>query len=153
VSIYTKANIWLIININSNHIRFNNSNSIHITILVFHKHYHDDVAQVKCSLCRSDGDSNRFLSSWWNIPHTNHTHSLKWATGHHWHYSGKVTGSTGTTVPRGCPTARNQAHPALKLTLRAPIVPLQIQYGALSRSIPGPNRVTSFAVRTTYPAS
>jgi hypothetical protein len=41
---------------------------------VFHKHYYDDVAQVKCSLSRSDGDSNRFLTSWWFILHTNHTH-------------------------------------------------------------------------------
>jgi hypothetical protein len=153
VSIYTKANTWLISNINSNHIRFNIFNIIHITILVFHKHYYDDVAQVKCSLSRSDGDSNRFLTSWWNILHTNHTHSLKWATGHHWHYFGKVMVSTRTTIPRGHPTARNQAHPTLGLTLRVPIILIQIQYGALSRSIPDPNRVTSFVVRATYPAS
>jgi len=54
-----------------------------ITIQVFHKHYYDDGAQVKCSLSRSDGDSNRFLTSWWVIPHTNHTHWPKWAIGHH----------------------------------------------------------------------
>jgi hypothetical protein len=43
---------------------------------VFHHHYYDAIARVKCSLSRSDGDSNRFLTSWWFIPHTNHTHRL-----------------------------------------------------------------------------
>ena len=54
-----------------------------ITIQVFHKHYYDDKAQVKCSLSRSDGDSNRFLTSWWFYsPHKPHS-LIKWATGHH----------------------------------------------------------------------
>jgi len=41
---------------------------------VFHSPYYEDEAHVKCSLSRSDGDSNRFLTSWRVIPHTNHTH-------------------------------------------------------------------------------
>jgi hypothetical protein len=45
-----------------------------ITIHVFHNHYYDDIAQVKCSLSRSNGDLNRFLTSWWFLLHTNHTH-------------------------------------------------------------------------------
>jgi hypothetical protein len=61
---------------------------------VFHHHYYDAVTQVKCSLSRSDGDSNWFLISWWFIPHTNHTHSLKWATDHQWPFSGKRRGVT-----------------------------------------------------------
>jgi hypothetical protein len=39
---------------------------------MFHHFYYDVVARVKCSLSRSDGDSNWFLTSWWFIPHTNH---------------------------------------------------------------------------------
>ena len=54
-----------------------------ITIQVFHKHYYDNGAQVKCSLSRSDDDLNRFLTSCWFIPHTNDTHQPKWATSHH----------------------------------------------------------------------
>ena len=53
-----------------------------ITIQVFHKHYYDDEAQVKCSLSRSDGDSNRFLTSWRVYsPHKPHS-LIKWATDH-----------------------------------------------------------------------
>jgi hypothetical protein len=95
-----------------------------ITIHVFHNHYYDDVAQVKCSLSRSDDDSNRFLISWWFILHTNHTHPLNWATGHQWHYFGKVAGSIGTTVPRGCSTARNQLQLSLASSSRPHCHPL-----------------------------
>jgi len=41
---------------------------------VFHSPYYKDRAHVKFSLSRSDGDSNRFLTSWRVIPHTNHTY-------------------------------------------------------------------------------
>jgi len=51
------------------------SSSITITT-VFQSPYYEDEAQVKCSLSKSDGDLNRFLTSWWVIPHTNHTHWL-----------------------------------------------------------------------------
>jgi hypothetical protein len=61
---------------------------------VFHHHYYDAVTRVKCSLPRSDGDLNRFLTSWWFIPHINHTHPLKWATSHQWHFPGKRRGLT-----------------------------------------------------------
>jgi len=52
------------------------SSSLIIT-QVFYSLYYEDRAHVKCLLSRSDGDSNRFLTSWWVIPHTNHTH---WST-------------------------------------------------------------------------
>jgi hypothetical protein len=56
---------------------------------MFHHHYYNAITRVKCSLSRSDGDSNRFLTSWWFIPHTNHTHLLKWSTSHQWHFPGR----------------------------------------------------------------
>jgi len=61
--------------------------SIHKTLLiitqVFHSPYYEDRAHVKCSLSRSDGDSNQFLTSSRVIP-PHKPHSLiKWATDHH----------------------------------------------------------------------
>jgi hypothetical protein len=61
--------------------------SIHKSLLiitqVFHSPYYEDRAHVKCSLSRSDGNSNRFLTSWWVYsPHKPHS-LIKWATGHH----------------------------------------------------------------------
>jgi len=54
-----------------------------ITIQVFHNHYYNDGAQVKCSLSRNDGDSNRFLTCWRVYsPHKPHS-LIKWAIGHH----------------------------------------------------------------------
>jgi hypothetical protein len=40
-----------------------------------HCSYYDEIDQVKCSLSRSDGDSNRLLTSWRGTPNTNHIHS------------------------------------------------------------------------------
>jgi hypothetical protein len=90
---------------------------------VFHHRYYDAVARVKCSLSRSDGDSNWFLTSWWFIPHTNHTHwsSELYVTNDT--ISVSVARQTGAAIPRGRPTARNQATSALELTLRAPVIP------------------------------
>ena len=49
---------------------------------VFHSPYYEDRAHVKCSLSRSDGDSNRFLTSWRVYsPHKPHS-LIKWATDH-----------------------------------------------------------------------
>ena len=49
---------------------------------VFHTPYYKDRAHVKCSLSRSDGDSNRFLTSWRVYsPHKPHS-LIKWATDH-----------------------------------------------------------------------
>ena len=49
---------------------------------VFHSPYYEDRAHVKCSLSRSDGDSNRFLTSWRVYsPHKPHS-LIKWAIGH-----------------------------------------------------------------------
>jgi len=41
---------------------------IHHITQVFHSPYYEDEAHVKCLLSRSDGDSNRFLTSWRVIP-------------------------------------------------------------------------------------
>jgi hypothetical protein len=90
---------------------------------VFHHHYYDAVAQVKCSLSRSDGDSNRFLTSSWFISHTNYTHRLSELQVTNDIISINVVGQTGAAIPRGRLTARNQATPALGLTLRAPVIP------------------------------
>jgi len=49
---------------------------------VFHSPYYEDRAHVKCSLSRSVGDSNRFLTSW-RVYSPHKPHSLtKWATDH-----------------------------------------------------------------------
>ena len=61
-----------------------------ITVQVFHQYYYDEVTQVKCSLSRSDSDSNRFLTSWWFIPYTNLTYPLKWGIGHRVNYPGNL---------------------------------------------------------------
>jgi hypothetical protein len=74
---------------------------------VFHDQYYDAVIRVKCSLSRSDGDSNRFLTSWWFIPHTNHTHPLNWATNHQWHYPGKCHGRNWGRNTQGPPVSQD----------------------------------------------
>jgi hypothetical protein len=74
---------------------------------VFHHHYYDAVTHVKCSLSRSDGDSNRFLTSWWFIPHTNHTHPLKWTTNHQWHYLGKHRRTNWSRSIQGPPDSQD----------------------------------------------
>jgi hypothetical protein len=56
--------ILSIINLNPYHHSYRN-----------HSSYYDEIAQVKCSLSRSDGDLNRLLTSQWGIPNTNYTHS------------------------------------------------------------------------------
>ena len=49
---------------------------------VFHSPYYEDEAHVKCSLSRSGGDSNQFLTSWLVYsPHKPHS-LIKWATNH-----------------------------------------------------------------------
>jgi hypothetical protein len=103
-----------------------------ITIWVFHKHYYDEVAQVKCSLSRSDDDSNRLLTSWWFILHTSHTHPLRRATGHRINFLGKRLGFDRYR--------RTQGPPDYSLALPScPCVhSLLSQYSAL-RSTPGLN--------------
>jgi len=61
--------------------------SIHKSFIIvtqlFHSPYYKDKAHVKCSLSRSDGDSNRFLTGWrFYSPHKPHS-LIKWATDHH----------------------------------------------------------------------
>jgi len=57
------------------------SSSLIIT-QVFLSPYHEDRAHVKCSLSRSDGDSNRFLTSWRVYSPHKPRSLIKWATGH-----------------------------------------------------------------------
>ena len=94
------------------------------TVQVFHQHYYDEVTQVKCSLCRSDGDSNRFLTSWWFIPYTNLTHPLKWGIDHRVNYLG-ISSLLGTTCTRG-PTDCS-----LVLSSRPHVLPHLLQHSAL----------------------
>ena len=75
-----------------------------ITIQVFHKHYYDDGAQVKCSLSRSDGDLNRFLTSWRVYsPHKPHS-MIKWGTGHH-----NTLSSTNSLVRQAPPVPEDRS--------------------------------------------
>jgi hypothetical protein len=73
----------------------------------YSSHY-DEIAQVKCSLSRSDGDSNRLLTSWWvlltqivpkvfvryNHHHTHSSSSL--ATQHRFHRGHHTQGPPDT---------------------------------------------------------
>jgi hypothetical protein len=112
---------------------------------VFYHYYYDVVARVKCSLSRSDGDSNRFLTSWWFIPHTNHTHLLKWATGHQWHFpsSHGITVMDRTTQgpldSQDAPWAHSSRPRHTPFSTSLPI-----------RVYPGLNSVTSFAVKRYF---
>jgi hypothetical protein len=87
---------------------------------MFHHNYYDAVTRVKCSLSRSDGDSNRFLTSWWFSPHTNHTYrsSELQVTKDTFQVNGAEEQSW-TALPRDRPTARAN----LGLTLRVPVQP------------------------------
>jgi hypothetical protein len=106
-----------------------------ITNQVFHKHHYDEVAQVKCSLYRSDGDPNRLLTSWRFIPYTNHTHPLKWATDHQTNYLGKVSSLLGTTVLWGRSTARTH----LRLTIAPPCPTTSAPVQCVADNLLGPN--------------
>jgi hypothetical protein len=112
---------------------------------VFHHHYYDVVTQVKCSLSRSDGDSNRFLTSWWFISHTNHTQPLKWATDHQWHYPGKRRRTNWSRSTQGQPDSQDApwAHSS-----RACHTPCSTN--TRTRVNPGPNNPTSFTVERYF---
>jgi hypothetical protein len=112
---------------------------------VFHHHYYDAVTRVKCSLSKSDGDSNRFLTSWWFIPHTNHTHLLKWATYHQWHYPGKRCGINWSRGTQG-PSDSQDAHRAH--SSRPHYTPFSTSTRTSVDS--GPINVTSFAVERYF---
>ena len=104
---------------------------------MFHSPYYEDEAHVKCSLSRSDGDSNRFLTSSRGIPHTNHTH---------WSSELQITvlqdqfaGSAGTDSTRG-PFRRPRYARYTKVACRALVVLLNHQqYSAYIGPIPGLN--------------
>jgi hypothetical protein len=107
---------------------------------VFYHHYYDAVTQVKCSLSKSDGDLNQFLTSWWFIPHTNHTHPLKWSTDHQLHYPGKCCRTNWSRSTQGPPDSQDApwAHSSRPRHTRCSI-------NTRTRVDPDPNNATSFA--------
>jgi hypothetical protein len=115
---------------------------------VFHHHYYDVVARFKCSLSRSNGDSNRFLTSWWFIPHTNHTH---------WSNELQITndtilvntvGQTGAALPWDRPIARSR----LTRPWTHSLCPCHTPFNTspCTHVDPGPNSATSFAVERYF---
>jgi hypothetical protein len=112
---------------------------------VFHHHYYDVVTRVKCSLSRSDGDSNRFLTSWWFIPHTNHTHPLKWATDHQWHYLGKYRRTNWSRSTQGPPDSQDALWAHSSRFRHTPC-----STNTRVRVNPGPNNAISFAVERYF---
>jgi len=111
-------------------------NSLLITTQMFNSPYYEDRAHVKCSLYRSDGDSNQFLTSWRVIPHTNHTH---WSSelqitilhylgpnrrfGRHRQYPGTVPVTEVSKVYQGCapcPRRSPQPSPIQRMAARLP---------------------------------
>jgi len=109
---------------------------------VFHKHYYDDGAQVKCSLSRSDGDSNQFLTSWRVYsPHKPHSPAKVSYRSPYYTIQDQFTGSTGTTRTQG-PFRRPRYPRYTKVACRALIVLLNHhQYSAYIGPIPGPDSV------------
>jgi hypothetical protein len=115
---------------------------------VFHHHYYDAIAQVKCSLSRSDGDSNRFLTSWWFIPHTNYTHRSNELQITNDTILVNTAGQTGAALPRDCPTTRSLlTHPWTHSSR-----PRHTPFSSSPRTHvdPGPNSATSFVVKRYF---
>jgi hypothetical protein len=112
---------------------------------VFHHHYYDVITRVKCSLFRSNGDSNRFLTSWWFIPHTNYTHPLKWATDHQWQYPGKCHETNWSWSTQGPPDSQDAhwAHSSYpRYTPSAPVHAPRVD--------PCPNNATIFTIERYF---
>jgi hypothetical protein len=116
---------------------------------VFHHHYYDAIAQVKCSLSRSDGDSNWFLTSWWFIPHTNHTHRSSELQITNDPIPINVAGKTRAAVPRDHPTDRNQDLVCLWAHSSCPCH-TPFRTNTRTHVDPGPNNATSFAVERYF---
>jgi len=107
---------------------------------VFHSPYYEDRAHVKCSLSRSDGYSNRFLTSWRVYsPHKPHS-LIKWATDHHVApIQEQFAGLTGTARTQG-PFRRPRYPRYTKVVHRTLIVLLNHhQYSAYIGPISGPD--------------
>ena len=120
-----------------------------ITIQVFHKHYYDDEAQVKCSLSRSDGDSNRFLTSWRVYsPHKPHSPAKVSYWSPYCTIEDQFASSAGTASTRG--PFRQPRYPRYtKVARRALVVP-NTAHGDLT---PGPDSVqASWSERLILPA-
>ena len=91
---------------------------------VFHSPYYEGEAHVKCSLSRSDGDSNRFLTSWRVIPHTNHTPGPIRGFGRHRQYPRTVPATEVSKVYQGCaprPRRSPQPSPIKRMAARLPV--------------------------------
>jgi hypothetical protein len=115
---------------------------------MFHRHYYDVVAWVKYSLFRSDGDSNRFLTSWWFTPHTNHIHRSNELQITNDTILVNIAGQTGAALSRDHPTARSRfTHPWTHS-----LCPRHTHFSTspCTRVDPGPNSVTSFAVERYF---
>jgi hypothetical protein len=112
---------------------------------VFHHYYYDAVTRVKYWLFKSDDDSNRFLTSWWFISHTNHTHPLKWATNHQWHYPGKCHRTNWSRSTQGPPDSQDAPWAHSSRPYHTPCTT-----NTRTRVDPGPNNATSFAVERYF---
>jgi len=114
---------------------------------VFHSPYYEDRAHVKCSLSKSDGDLNRFLTSWRVIPHTNHTH---WSSelhitmlhyprpnrgfGRHRQYPRTVPATEVSKVYQGCaPRPRRSPQPS-PIQRMAPRFPARVVFRLCGRN-------------------
>ena len=121
---------------------------------MFHKHYYEDGAQVKCSLSRSDGDSNRFLTSWrFYSPHKPHSPAKVSYRSPYDTVQDQFAGSTGTARTRG-PFRRPRYPRYAKVARRALVVLLNHhQYSAYIGPNPGPDSVqASRSERLILPA-
>ena len=116
-----------------------------ITIQVFHKHYYDDEAQVKCSLSRSDGDSNRFLTSWRVYsPHKPHSPAKVSYRSPYYTIQDQFAGSTGTARIRG--SFRRPRYPRYTKAARRALVVLLNHHQTARTSGRFPTRIV-FSLR------
>ena len=127
--------------------------SSYIVTQVFYSPYYEDEAQVKCSLSRSDGNSNQFLTIWRVIPHTNHTHWSSELLVTVLHYPGPIRGFDrhrpySSTIP---PTKVSKVYQGCGPYLRHSPQPTPIQ--CVHRADSWPRECSGFTVRTTYPSS
>jgi len=132
--------------------------SIHKSFLiitqVFHSIYYEDRAHVKCSLSRSDGDSNWFLTSWRVYsPHKPHSLIKVSYRSLYCTIQDQFAGSTGTTRTRG-PFWRPRYPRYTKVAWCALVVLLNHhQYSAYIGPIPGPDSAqASWSERLILPA-
>jgi hypothetical protein len=115
---------------------------------MFHHHYYDVIARVKCSLSRSNGNSNWFLTSWWFIPHTNHTHRSNELQITNDTIPVNTAGRTGAALPRDRPTARSRLTRPWTHSSHPRHTPFSTS--PRTRVDPGLNSATSFVVERYF---